>query len=143
MTRKKVLGIDPLSWIKPTVHMNEKTQEMGKKEALRTSKALPPGVPHKDRNLNMPKFQTYEIKLTIRLKEDQLEFLSKLEREIMKNRSRINRRERITKNSIIRAIIDIFKNLNIDTSEIGDEDELIRRLKRIIGIAVAKQKKQR
>ncbi len=143
MARKKVLGVDPLSWIKPTVHVNEETQEIEKKEALRTNKALPPSVPHKSRNLNMPKFQTYEVKLTVRLKEDQLEFLSRLEREIMKNRSRINRRERITKNSIIRAIIDIFKNLNIDTSEIGDEDELIRKLKRIIGIAVAKSKKQR
>ena len=141
VARKKVLGVDPLSWIKPTVHVNEKPQEIEKKEALRTNKALPPGVPHKSKNV--PKFQTYEIKLTVRLKEDQLEFLSRLEREIMKNRSRANRRERITKNSIIRAIIDIFKNLNIDTSEIGDEDELIKKLKRTTGLAVVRSKKQR
>jgi hypothetical protein len=133
VAKKKVLGVDPLSWIKPTVRVNnEETQEIKKKEAPRTNKTLPPRVPHKSRNLNMPKFQTYEIKLTVRLKEEQLEFLSRLEREIMKNRSRINRGERITKNSIIRAIIDIFKNLNIDTSEISDEDKLIRKLKRTI-----------
>ena len=61
----------------------------------------------------------------------------------MKNRSRVNRRERITKNSIIRATIDVFKNLNIDTSEIGDEDELIKKLKRTTRLAVTRSKKQR
>lgn len=78
----------------------------------------------------VPKFQTYEIKLTLRLGEDQLEFLSKLEREIMKKRSSANRKERITKNSILRAIINAAKHLNIDTNEIGDEAELIDRFKR-------------
>jgi hypothetical protein len=63
------------------------------------------------------------------LGEDHLEFLSKLEREIMKKRSPANRKERITKNSILRAMINAAKNLDIDTNEIGDETELIDRFR--------------
>jgi hypothetical protein len=46
----------------------------------------------------------------------------------MKSRSPVNRRERITKNSIIRAMVDAFRSLSIETTEIGDEEELIKRL---------------
>jgi hypothetical protein len=83
---------------------------------------------------SIPKFQTYEIKLTLRLKDEQLEFLSRLEREIMKNRSSENRKERITKNSVIRAMVDTFRNLDIDTREIGDEEELVKRLIRAVSL---------
>jgi hypothetical protein len=142
VSRKKALGADPLSWIKPTVNMDagnqssshaqpsyEETQETQEVEEKKLSL---PTTHHKNINLHMPKFQTYEVKLTIRLKEDQLQFLSRLEREIMKNRSAPNKKERITKNSIIRAIIDVFQDLKIDTNEIGDEYVLLRRLKKAV-----------
>ena len=153
MSRKKALGADPLSWIKPTINVDtdeshqplsqaqpsyEETQEVQKAVKGKThegKKAPPPTTHH--RNSYMPKFQTYEIKLTIRLKEDQLQFLSSLEREIMKNRSSANKKERITKNSIIRAIIDIFQDLNIETNEISDEGVLLRKLKRAVQIPEA------
>ncbi len=139
MARKKALGVDPLSWIKPTIPVDEEPQIetrqsllQEEKTTLRTSEVSQSSILHKGENLNIPKFQTYEIKLTLRLKEDQLEFLSRLERKIMKNRSCTNRRERITKNSIIRAMIDVFRNLSIDTNEISDENELKIRFKKIM-----------
>jgi hypothetical protein len=118
VSRRKVLGVDPLGWIKPTVQEIEKQSTKDKEEQDQNQT-----------NKKVPKFRTYEVQLTLRLREDQLEFLSKLEREIMKKRSRANRKERITKNSIIRAIIDATRELKINTVEIGDEIELVRRFK--------------
>lgn len=126
MSKRKVLGADPLSWIKPTVQIHDK--EGLERNELDTTTASVEMV-LTSRNSRVPKFQTYEIKLTLRLGEDHLEFLSKLEREIMKKRSPANRKERITKNSILRAMINAAKNLDINTNEIGDETELIDRFR--------------
>jgi hypothetical protein len=166
VSKRKALGIDPLSWIKPTTNVDageshqpssqtqpsyeeiQEMQETVKGKTHEEEKVPLPSTHYGNRNLHnnlerknkirIPKFQTYEIKLTIRLKEDQLQFLSRLEREIMKNRSRPNRKERITKNSIIRAIIDTFQDLSIDTNEIGDEDMLLKKLKRAVQISESK-----
>jgi hypothetical protein len=129
VSRRKVLGADPLSWIKPTIQIDK---EPLKEDELDTGigRTTSAEMVQTSQSAKVPKFQTYEIKLTLRLGEDQLEFLSKLEREIMKKRSSANRKERITKNSILRAIINAAKHLNIDTNEIGDEAELIDRFKR-------------
>ncbi len=77
---------------------------------------------------HQPKFKTFDIKLSILLRQDQLEWLSLMERKIMKNRSSKNKKERITKNSIIRACLDLINDLNIDVREISDEAELLNRL---------------
>ncbi len=132
MSRRKVLGADPLSWIKPTVQVDDVDDKETPKEDdldINISGTASRETVQTSKNSRVPKFQTYEIKLTLRLGEDQLEFLSKLEREIMKKRSPASRKERITKNSILRAIIIAAKNLDIDTSEIGDETELINRFR--------------
>jgi len=134
MTKKKALGVDPLSWIKPTSDMDEEPQK-AEEESVPSPDSMSSSSSDETssseilqkEDKRIPKFQTYEIKLTLRLREDQLEFLSQLEREIMKNRSPVNRRERITKNSILRAMIDAFGSLSIETNEIGDEDELKKR----------------
>lgn len=115
-TKKKVLGVDPLSWIKKTENIYTEENRLN---TTRTEK----------RSSEVPKYRSYEVKLTVRLSEDHLEFLSSLEREIMKNRSRENRKERITKNSIIRSIIDVFRNLDYEKSEISNEEELTRRIR--------------
>jgi hypothetical protein len=133
LTKKKALGVDPLSWIRPTIDIDEEPQKAEDSLTSNTEKISSSEISQKE-DKKVPKFQTYEVKLTLRLKEDQLEFLSRLEREIMKNRSSVNRRERITKNSIIRAMIDTFGNLSINISEIGSEDELVKRLIKAIGL---------
>ncbi|MEW6621501.1 MAG: hypothetical protein AB1422_19570, partial [bacterium] len=81
------------------------------------------------KSVRLPKFKTFEVKLSILLRTDQLEFLTELERKIMRNRSTQNKKERITKNSILRAYIDVLSSVEIDKSEIRDEAELLRRLK--------------
>lgn len=117
--KKKVLGIDPLSWIKQTKDSFEEEHLVDTKKKEK-------------KNEEVPKFETYEVKLTLRLAEDHLSFLSRLEREIMKNRSSKNKKERITKNSIIRAMLENLKYINFDKKEIPDEKELQNRLKRTI-----------
>ena len=114
-TKKKVLGVDPLSWIKKTEESSYVEAEDRESERVK--------------NKEVPKYETYEVKLTVRLSEKHLNYLANLEREIMKKRSKENRKERITKNSIIRAMIDTFKTLTLEKTEIATEEELKTRLK--------------
>lgn len=116
-TKKRVLGADPLSWIKKTDDKHTDENETNQEKQQNTS-------------FQLPKYETYEVKLTVRLSESHLEFLSYLEREIMKSRSKKNRVERITKNSIIRSILDVFKNLDYEKTEIPTEKELTKRIQK-------------
>lgn len=77
----------------------------------------------------LPKFETFEVKLSILLREDQLEFLERMTREIMGNRDRDSRRERITKNTVVRACLDVLRGVEIDTVNVPDEEELRRRIR--------------
>jgi hypothetical protein len=87
--KKRGLGKDPLSWINSTVIEEEKVEEeKGKEDIIEEKKE------------NIPKYKTFEVRLTSLLREDQLEFLEKLIREIHKNREPQYRKERITKNTL-------------------------------------------
>lgn len=77
----------------------------------------------------LPKYKTLEV-VTLRISHEDFEFLHNLEREIMKNRSRENRKERITKNSIMRAMLGCLKNVKFDRKDIPDENELRIRIMR-------------
>lgn len=135
MVKKKALGDDPLSWIKSTVEPNKENQDVEKQLGSHEDD-LPFNKPiDKAKKSDIPKFQTYEIQLAVRFRNDQLEFLSKLEREIMQNRSSINRKERITKNSILRAITDALMDIKISLDEIRDESELLNRFKQAINLS--------
>ena len=114
-TKKKVLGVDPLSWI----------TEKEKNKSIRIEDI----VGGKEKRYT-PKYETYDVKLTIRLNEKQLNFLTSLEREIMKNRTSKNKKERITKNSIIRSLLNVFEEngSEFNNSEIPDEKELEKRI---------------
>ncbi|MGB9372508.1 MAG: hypothetical protein WCB79_11345 [Halobacteriota archaeon] len=72
------------------------------------------------------------MKLYVLLRDDQLEFLARLTREIMKNRSSECKVERITKNTILRALIDNLKELDLDVQDIPDEAELAKRISEAI-----------
>jgi len=118
-TKKKVIGVDPLSWI----------SEKEKNKSIKIEDI----VGSKDKK-SLPKYKTFDVKLTIRLDENQLDFLTALEREIMKKRSSKNKKERITKNSIIRSLINAFENngAGFNSSEIPDEKELEKRINSIL-----------
>lgn len=77
----------------------------------------------------LPKYKTFDV-VTLRISHEDFEFLHNLEREIMKNRSRENKKERITKNSIMRAMLGCLKNVKFDRKDIPDENELRIRIMR-------------
>lgn len=82
---------------------------------------------------HVPKYQQLDVKLYVLLRDDQLEFLARLTREIMKNRTSEFKTERITKNTIIRALIDNLSGLTLDVQNIPDEGELTKRIADAIG----------
>ena len=157
MSKKKALGTDPLSWIKSTADEKEIEEgieeEVNKSEAAKDAwsaaaalgnkaDALPEKTEDKTQvelfgedaeredatGRAVPKFESFGVKLTVRLSDEQLEYLAALERRIMKSRSRGNRAERITKNSIIRAAVNALAKLEIDPSEIGSEADFESRV---------------
>lgn len=68
------------------------------------------------------------VRLTVPVRPDQEEVLSKMVRTISQNRSRQNRVQRITKATLIRAYIDALSSLAIDLNEIPDEAALLDRI---------------
>ncbi len=69
-------------------------------------------------------------RITVPLRFSQVEALARIERAIMKNRSRQAKKQRITKNSIIRACLEVMLGLEFDLGEISDETELTRRIQK-------------
>lgn len=80
------------------------------------------------------KFDSYEV-LTIRISTEHLEWLNALELKIRKRRKSLN--PRITKNSIIRALLHAAQDIDIDFSEICDEDDLARRIYEVMKLRSA------
>ena len=76
----------------------------------------------------LPKYQRLDVKLYVLLRDDQLEFLARLTREIMKHRASEFKKERITKNTIIRALIDNLKELELNIRDVPDETVLAQRI---------------
>ena len=102
-------GIDPNIWIRPPEGKEDKGGIVG------TTLGPQPKT--------SPKYKTFDV-LTLRISNEDSEFLHNLEREIMKNRSKESKKERITKNSIMRAMLGCLKNVNFDRENIPDENEL-------------------
>ena len=71
-------------------------------------------------------------RITLPLRREQLENLIHLERKIMGNRSRGSKKQRITKNSLIRIYVDLMLSVTINTREISDEKELGKRYKQAL-----------
>ena len=77
----------------------------------------------------VPKFQTFDVKLSVLLTSEQLDYLDGMVKTIMKSRVPQYKKERITKNTIVRCLVEVLKEVNLDTKNIPDEEELLRRLK--------------
>ncbi len=148
MNKKKAPSRNPSAWMYSTPRKKESDAWVGTggrrpfepgttvnekpdSEALALNQATPAShswEPPRSSAQRVPKFETFRVKLTARLNDQQLEFLSGLERQIMRSRSAHNRSERITKNSIIRAAINALMEAELDTHEIGSELELEHRV---------------
>jgi hypothetical protein len=68
------------------------------------------------------------VRLTVPVRPDQEEALTRIVRTISTSRSKDNREQRITKASVIRAYIDAMSSVTMDYEEIPDEKEMVRRL---------------
>ncbi len=124
--KKTGLGRDPLKWISPTSESAEKVSVEREVELHLSAKKK------KKEAERLPKFKTFDIRLTSLLREDQLEFLEKLIRDIQKNRAPEYRKERITKNTLMRVFIDTFMDVKIDTADIPDEETLLKKVRQSI-----------
>lgn len=78
-----------------------------------------------------PKYRTFDVTLTMRFTDEQRMLLDKCVSIIMNNRT--DKQERITKNTLVRCLVDVLASLDFDVNEIPDEDELRRRLLSAIG----------
>jgi hypothetical protein len=121
--KKTGLGRDPLNWIKPTSEKKKPVEKEIQKRVLSRE--------NKKEREYLPKFKTFDVRLTSLLRDDQLEFLERLIRDIRKNRTSEYRKERITKNTLIRVFIDAFMDKDIDTANISDEKDLLKRIRKM------------
>lgn len=68
------------------------------------------------------------VRLTVPVRPDQEEVLTRIVRTISQNRDRHHRRRRITKAAVIRAYIDALSSIPVDFENVSDEGELLRRI---------------
>ena len=68
------------------------------------------------------------VRLTVPVRPDQEELLTRIARTITQSRDREHRSQRITKATIIRAYIDALSTLAIDVDNISDEKVLLERI---------------
>ncbi len=71
---------------------------------------------------------TPSVRLTVPVRPDQEELLTRIVRTITQSRDRQHRSQRITKATIIRAYIDALSTLPLDVTDITDEKVLLRRV---------------
>jgi len=121
MTKRTGLGTDPLRWIAPTTDLDRPVIKRHR-PAPATPVPRPAG----------PKFKSFEVRLTVLLRDDQLAFLEEMVRTIRKSRAPEFRKERITKNTLIRVFIDAFRSAQMDCSNIPDEEALLARAKHLL-----------
>jgi len=75
---------------------------------------------------HIPKYQTYEAKLSILISSEQHKYLEDVVASIMRNRR--DKRERITKNTVFRCLVDFMQTLDVDLENVPDERELLKRM---------------
>ena len=122
MAKKSGMGQDPLGWIKKTQSKEVDEYPTSEVKNLETSEVT------KLETLEIPKYKTFEVQLTVRLRKDQVEHLEGLVRQIMTDRDQPYRKERITKNTLLRAYTDALKDISFKTTDIPDEAELLKRI---------------
>jgi hypothetical protein len=88
---------------------------------------------HKITSYENHKATSYEIRLTLPVNKDQFRFLEELELQIKTKREKAYRKERITKNNIIRALIEYLQTniQTIDLDNIRDDEDLKVRINKI------------
>lgn len=73
------------------------------------------------------------VRLTVPVRVDQEELLTRIVRTVSSNRDKKHRKERITKATLIRAYIDAMSTVPVDLANISDEKILLRRILEALG----------
>ena len=122
MSRKKkqALGRDPYDWIGSSDLPPEESP--GVPESRSTGV---PELPESSEESILPKYQQMQ-RIEALLRPDQVDTLDRWVRTIMSNRQ--SKRERITKNSLLRVAVDLLLSRERDLSEISSEDVLAQRV---------------
>lgn len=77
-----------------------------------------------------PQPRVKEIRMTLPLPTGSMEFLDQMEREIfLKRPVNLRSKQRLTKNSILRAWVAILKEIKANINNVKDEQDLTERLK--------------
>jgi hypothetical protein len=71
---------------------------------------------------------TASVRLTVPVRVDQEELLTRIVRSVSSSRDKAHKKERITKATIIRAYIDALSTVSVDLSNISDEKVLLQRI---------------
>lgn len=106
--------------------ISENSKELEKAASRKSISEVHKFITPKEETKLHPDFE----RITVPLKHSQVEALADLEHSIMKSRSKQTKKQRITKNSIIRACLDVFLGLEFNFEEISDEAELIKRIQK-------------
>ncbi len=77
---------------------------------------------------DVQEYASPSVRLTVPVRPDQEELLTRIARTISQNRDRKHRSQRITKASIIRAYIDALSELSLDVKNIDSEGVLLQRI---------------
>jgi hypothetical protein len=126
MAKRRAMGKDPLGWIGEVAETTEGGRLSSPRVAGRAGLVEADVEEVGERGqAEVPKFLTCEV-MTARLRSDQVDFLNALERRIMRSRGR--KGERITKNSLLRAAVDVLRSLDFEVRDIESEEELVERL---------------
>lgn len=81
----------------------------------------------------IPRFAAFE--LTVPFHAHQVERIESLARAIMRGRGMEYRAERITKNTVLRAWLEVLACVNVDLTNLRDEADLVERFRKAIGRA--------
>jgi hypothetical protein len=80
-----------------------------------------------------PKFASLQ-RIDVRFRQDQVELLTSMELQL---RRRGTRSERMTKASLVRAIVDVLPHLNLEWDNLPDEEALRARIFKKLGLRVS------
>lgn len=107
----------------PSVPQKQTEKEVKKPEPAVVSKKLPV-------KKHQPTLRAKEIRMTLPLPTGSVEFLDQMEREIfLKRPVNLRSKQRLTKNSILRAWVALLKEIKANINNVEDEQDLTERLK--------------
>ena len=126
-------GISDMGAIDQKLYQTPKKDEAKKEVPQKTEEPAVTAVTNSDSSEAI--FDNEEIRMTLPLPSFTVDTLTKLEKDIFKKRSKENRaRVRVTKNSVARAWLKLLEDVTIDISNVADEEDLFKRMKKSIKV---------